>query len=171
MFGILPEIMAAIDWAAIESFLSGLLLALWLSANHVAVNARSVIIPVDAGNACHSQVKVANHSIPVLLDSGATGMPLVFGSNMIDALAVDRDSVSFDHTYSSANGEGSEAVVTLPEVEFAGWRMHDVEAVITKAAQDEALFGAVLLHKLQFTATERACILTMPEEAARIAAE
>jgi clan AA aspartic protease (TIGR02281 family) len=170
MFGILPEIMAAIDWAAIESFATGLLLALWVSAHHVAVNARSVIIPVDGGNACHSEITISRHKIPVLLDSGATGVPLVLGSNQADDLGIS-DRLAFDHRYSSANGEGREAVVTLPEVEFAGWRMHNVRAVITQARQDEALFGAVLLHKLQFQATEEACVLTMPDEAARIAAE
>jgi clan AA aspartic protease (TIGR02281 family) len=141
-----------------------------LPPNHPVANGRHVVIRADASGACHASVMVAGHALPVLLDSGATGMPLMFGSNQADDLGIDQSSLIYSHRYQSANGIGREAVITLPAVTLAGWSMHDVEAVITRAPQDEGLFGAQLLHRFNFQAVDGYCTLTVPDEVARIGA-
>jgi hypothetical protein len=41
------------------------------------------------------------------------------------------------------------------------WRLGDVDAVITRAPQDEGLLGANLLHRLAFRTSDRFCTLTI----------
>jgi clan AA aspartic protease (TIGR02281 family) len=160
-----------IDWEAI----SGALIAFGagvLVAQHAPqpepqhANGRQIVIPADADNSCHAELTANGHRFHVLLDSGATGTnALVFGSNMVAALSIDPRSLSYSGSYSSANGIGQQASVRLREVKMSGWVLHDVPAVITKAAQDEPLFGAGFLHQLSFNTVNGYCLLTVPVEA------
>jgi predicted aspartyl protease len=106
----------------------------------------------------------------MILDSGALGSPLLFGSNMADDLGLDRQSLDFSQRYAAINGEGSAAFVTLPEITLLGLTFRDVPAVITQAPQTEGLIGAEILHHLNFTTTPGYCSLSMPVEAARMTA-
>jgi clan AA aspartic protease (TIGR02281 family) len=163
-----------IDWEAI----SGALIAFGvgvLAAQHAPPpepqqhsNGRQIVIPADADNSCHAELTAgpSGHVFRVLLDSGATGAnALVFGSNMTADLGINPRSLSYPDSYTSANGVGRQATVRLPEVKMFGWVLHDVPAVITKAAQDEPLFGAGFLHQLSFTTVNGYCLLSMPMEA------
>jgi clan AA aspartic protease (TIGR02281 family) len=122
---------------------------------------RSLVITADESNACHTEITIHGHRFRMLLDSGATGVGLVFGSNQAAALGFSPKALLYSQTYSSANGDGREAAVRLHDVRLREWRLGDVDAVITRAPQDEGLVGADLLHRLEFRATDRACILTM----------
>jgi clan AA aspartic protease (TIGR02281 family) len=124
---------------------------------------RTLVIPADASNACRADVTIGSHTFRVLLDSGAVGAALVFGSNHAAALGFSPRALSYSQTYSSANGEGREAVVRLHDVRLHGWQLGGVTAVITRAPQDEGLFGAELLHRLKFRTGNGFCGLTMPE--------
>jgi clan AA aspartic protease (TIGR02281 family) len=127
---------------------------------------RTLVIPADAGNACHAELSIHGHRFRVLLDSGATGgAPLVFGFNQAAALGFDPRALNYSGRYGSANGEGREAFVRLADVRLQDWRLGNVPAVITRAAQDEGLFGAELLHRLEFRTTKGACVLTIPDDA------
>lgn len=125
---------------------------------------RTLTIPVDAYNACHAELSINGHTFRVVLDSGAAGVPLVFGSNQAAALGFSPGSLSYSKTYGSANGEGREAVIELRDVRLHGWRLGNLSAVITRATQDEGLFGAELLHRLEFRTSKGFCVLTMPED-------
>ena len=72
---------------------------------------RTLVIATDAAHACRTEVTVRGHSFPALLDTGAVGMGLVFGSNHATALGFAPRSLSYSHTYSSANGDGRETIV------------------------------------------------------------
>jgi clan AA aspartic protease (TIGR02281 family) len=124
---------------------------------------RTLVIHADSNNACYTQVTIGGHAFRVLLDSGAAVAGLVFGSNHAAALGFSPRALSYSQAYSSANGEGREAPVLLHDVRLNGWQLGDVPAVITRAAQDEGLFGAELLHQLEFRTTKGFCVLTMPE--------
>jgi clan AA aspartic protease (TIGR02281 family) len=147
--------------------LLGAFAVLWMFAKSPHAD-HMIVFKADASGACHADVTIHNHAFHSLLDSGAIGMPLVFGSNNLADLGLPR-TLSFTHSYSSANGEGQAGGVILSEVKFGGWVMHDVPAMITKAPQDEPLFGAMLLHRLSFRTVKGFCVLEMPSDDAGIA--
>jgi clan AA aspartic protease (TIGR02281 family) len=164
MAAVIEGIIGIFEWETLANIALGFFLASWIT--HQAPNpaGRQVVIPVDGGHGCHTNLTVNGHVFRVLLDSGATGMPVVFGSNQADDLGIE-GTLDYSHSYSSANGEGREAFTRLREITLSGWTMRDVPAVITKAPQDEGLLGAELLHRLNFAATDGYCTLTMPVEA------
>jgi clan AA aspartic protease (TIGR02281 family) len=161
----IADAIMAIEWSTIADVALGAFLAVWVThqAPHPGAG-RQVVIPTDGANGCHTDMTVNGHVVRVLLDSGATGMPLVFGSNQADDLGVD-GPLDYSHSYSSANGIGHEAFVRLREITLSGWTMHGVPAVITQVAQNEGLLGAEFLHRLNFTTSDGYCTLSMPLEA------
>ncbi len=153
-------------WLTLGAILGGLGIVTHLgdgsSQAGVATQAgRSLVIAADDSNACHTEITIRGHRFRMLLDSGATGVGLVFGSNQAAALGFSPRALSYSQIYSSANGEGREAAVRLHDVRLREWRLGDVDAVITRAPQDEGLVGADLLHRLEFRTTKSACILTI----------
>jgi clan AA aspartic protease (TIGR02281 family) len=161
------DALAAVEWSTIADVGLGALLAVWVTHQAAHPAGRQVVIRADGAKGCHTNLTVNGHALRVLLDSGAIGLPLVLGSNHAADLGIAKASLDFSHSYSSANGQGQYALVRVREVTLAGWSMHDIPAVVTKAAQSEALLGAEYLHRLSFTTTDGYCTLTMPVEAAR----
>jgi predicted aspartyl protease len=172
-------------WNTARDVALGAFAALWMSSQGGPQaqappgngGGRTLVIPAGADGSCHASLTVRGHTFRMLLDSGATGstFSLVFGSNMAAALGFDPQSLSYDNSYSSANGDGSEARVTLPEARFSapgssdGWMLRNAPAVITKARQEEGLFGAALLHKLNFSTWGGYCRLSLPGSETRSA--
>jgi clan AA aspartic protease (TIGR02281 family) len=167
----LADMAAGVEWSSLWNVTLGALLAMWVTHQEPSPagrQGRQISIPVDASNGCHTDLTVNGHVFRMLLDTGATGMPLVFGSNQADDLDID-EPLEFSYSYSSANGIGKEALVHLRQITLSGWTLRNVPAVITQAPQDEGLLGAEFLHRLNFTLTPGYCTLSMPVEA-RIAA-
>ena len=162
--------LAAIEWSTVWDVTLGALLALWVTHQSPHPAGRQVNIQADASNGCHTDLTISGHTLRALLDSGATGLPLVLGSNQAAEIGIPVSSLKFSHSYSSANGIGYEAYVRLPEITLAGWTLRDVSAVITQAPQSEVLFGAELLHQLNFTTGNGYCRLSMPIAAAHTTA-
>jgi clan AA aspartic protease (TIGR02281 family) len=159
----LAEWLMTVEWSSIALGAIAVLY-MWSKEPHAD---RMIVIPADAGNACHADLTVNKHVFRhMLLDTGATGMPLVFGSNHAAALGFDQSSLAYSHIYTSANGQGREASVQLHDVSLNGWSLGGVAAVVTKATQDDGLIGAELLHALNFRTVKGYCVLTMPEQVA-----
>jgi clan AA aspartic protease (TIGR02281 family) len=165
-----------IDWDAVATALmagAATCALLTCGGGHSApqANGKQVVIRADASGACRTSLTVNGHAFPVeaLLDSGAIGHALIFGSNHADALGFDTGSLSYSHTYGSANGEGHYASVTLREVRLSSFIMRNVPAEITEASQDEPLLGAEVLHRLNFTTSNGYCLLSMPSVETRVA--
>ena len=127
-------------------------------------DSHTLVIHADHWNACYTEITIGNQKFPVLLDSGATGnVGLVFGSNHAAALGFSPRSLSFPLTYGSANGQGHATIVQVHDVRINGWPLGDVSTQITLAPQTEGLFGAQLLHRLNFHTEKGLCILSMPD--------
>ena len=169
-FEAIVDAIAAIEWSTIADVAMGAFLAVWVThqAPHPGAG-RQVVIPTDGANGCHTDMTVNGHVEHMLLNSGATGMPLVFGSNQAADFGID-GPLDYSHSYSSANGIGHEAFVRLREITLSGWTMREVPAVITQAPQSEGLLGAEFLHRMAFTASDGYCTLSMPVEASRMIA-
>lgn len=162
----LADMAAGVEWSSLWNMTLGALLAMWVTHQSSNPAGRQVVIPADSSNGCHTELSVNGHPLEALLDSGATGMPLVLGSNQAAEIGIPVSKLRFNQPYSSANGVGYEALVRLRSVTIAGWTMQGVPAVITEASQDEALLGAVFLHRMNFTTTSDGnCSLSMPVEA------
>jgi clan AA aspartic protease (TIGR02281 family) len=161
--------LAAVEWSTIWDVTLGAMLALWVTHQSPAgPGGRQVTIQADADHGCHTDLTTANgHTLRMLLDSGATGLPLVFGSNQIAALGISKGSLEFSHSYSSANGIGREAFVTLHNITLFGGVMDEIPAAITEAPMDEGLLGSELLHFVNFTTNGGTCRLTLPPFEAR----
>jgi predicted aspartyl protease len=124
----------------------------------------TIAIRADEDSGCHAEITVGNHTLPVLLDTGATGdRSFVFGSNHVADLGLSPRSLTYSSPYVSTNGEGRETIVQLHDVRMQGWHLGNLTAAITSAPQPDGLLSAELLHRLKFRTENGFCILTMPE--------
>ena len=107
------------------------------------------VFAADAFGQCHADGRVNGVLLRrMLLDTGCTG-ELSLGSNMAASVGIDPASLSYDHTYNSANGQGREAVVTVRELRlFGNFVMHDVQTRISAAPQNQALVGIEILRRM-----------------------
>ena len=162
----LAAAIATVEWSTVWDVTLGAMLALWVThqAPQPAAAGRQVTIPVESDSGCHTTLTANGHAFPELLDSGALGLPLLFGSNQAADLGLDKESLDFSHRYVAINGEGRAAFVTLPEITVFGWTFRNVPAVITKAPQTEGLIGAEVLHRLNFSTTPGYCSVSLPVE-------
>lgn len=159
MWGLI-RLVEFVEWQAVKDVLLGAVAALWLTW-HAPNTGRQIVIPADSSNACHTELTSNGNTFKTMLDSGAVGQALVFGSNHAKALGL-KGPLSYDHRYGSANGDGYMAIVKLPEVQVFGWKIRDIPASITRAPMPEGLLGAELLHKVNFTTAKGYCVVTAP---------
>jgi clan AA aspartic protease (TIGR02281 family) len=116
----------------------------------------------DEFGQCHVDARVNGALVRrMLLDSGAGGH-LIFGSNHAAQLGFEAARLSYDQSYSSANGYGREASVRIRELRLFknGFILRDVPAVITQARQNEPLVGIEVLRRLNFRLTGGMCELS-----------
>jgi clan AA aspartic protease (TIGR02281 family) len=100
-------------------------------------------------------------SFTFLIDTGASDVS--FGKNDAKKLGFDPAKLSFDQTYSSANGIGHQAAVTLPELRLGGVVVaRNVEASIVNADMSRPLLGASILKTLHLQYSQGNCELTLP---------
>lgn len=130
--------------------------------------AQQIVIPAGDGDECRTDLTANGHVFhDVLLDSGATGSrPLVFGRNHARALGFEPRKLDYRYTYSSANGDGYYAKVTVRSMRLQGFTMRNVPAQITEVDQSQPLIGAGILHKLNFQLNDGNCVLSVPPDSA-----
>ena len=110
----------------------------------------------DSRHQCYVTGTVNGASFTFLIDTGASDVS--FGKNDARKLGYDPAELSFDHTYTSANGIGHEAWVTLPELRLGGVVVaREVEASIVNAEMSYAILGASALKTLHLQYSQGKC--------------
>jgi clan AA aspartic protease (TIGR02281 family) len=120
-----------------------------------------IVTTGDTYYQCYIEGKANGASFSFLIDTGASDVS--FGKNDARKLGFDPAQLSFDQSYSSANGIGHQATVTLPELSLGGVVVaHNVEASIVNANMSHPLLGASVLKTLHFQYSQGDCELTLP---------
>jgi clan AA aspartic protease (TIGR02281 family) len=120
-----------------------------------------VAVNGDSSYQCYVEGKVNGATFSFLIDTGASDV--AFGKNDARKLGFDPGSLSFDHSYSSANGVGHQADVTLPELSIGGVVVaRNVEASIVNATMSHPLLGASVLKAMHLHYSQGNCELVLP---------
>lgn len=88
-------------------------------------------------------------TVPMMVDTGATTIALSYED--AERLGLDPAGMRFDYTVMTANGPARSAYVTLPEIEVAGIRRHNIAAGVAERGK----LGGSLLG-MNFLSTLRA---------------
>jgi len=132
-----------------------------ISAPRSQVNGREIVATGSWGKGCYVVANINGKVFRLLLDTGASGT-VTFGRNHAEQLGIESSGLNFDHSYTSANGEGHYAKIRLRELRLSSFTLRDVDADITQAPQSVPLLGVELLHLLHLHLKDGNCILTVP---------
>jgi clan AA aspartic protease (TIGR02281 family) len=120
-----------------------------------------VAVNGDSSYQCYVDATVNGSTFSFLIDTGANNV--AFGKNDARKLGFDPAQLSFDRTYSSANGTGHEAEITLPELRIGGVVVaRNIEASILNASMSHPLLGASALKSMHMTYSQGNCELVLP---------
>jgi len=123
-------------------------------------------IPADAHGSCFVTGSINGGRFDhMLLDSGMSGY-LGLGRNHAARAGFDPDTLSYDQSFGSANGEGRESEVRIREFRISiggsSFVLHDVPAVISEAAVFAPLVGIEILQRLGLRLAGDHCEIRLP---------
>jgi clan AA aspartic protease (TIGR02281 family) len=130
-----------------------------------AEKGRVIVASGSVGKGCFIEARANGEVFPMLLDTGSTGSAVTFGSNHLERLGIDADTIKYDRSFNSANGTGKQALVTLREFRIGdSFVIRNLPVDITQAPQKGPFVGVELLHRLNLRLKDGKCILTLPSE-------
>jgi clan AA aspartic protease (TIGR02281 family) len=122
---------------------------------------RRVAVNGDSSYQCYVDATVGGVTFSFLIDTGSADVS--FGKNDARKLGFDPAQLSFDRAYSSANGIGHQAEVTLPDLSIGGVVVaRNVEASIVNASMSNPLLGASVLRSMHLHYSQGNCELVLP---------
>lgn len=113
----------------------------------VQTGQREMIVTESAGGGYLVHGMVNGRPVPFLVDTGASDIVL----SPADArrIGIPIDSLTFNHVYETANGEGRGAPYRLARLEVGPIVLHDVPVSINQAPMRTSLLGLTFLKRLK----------------------
>jgi clan AA aspartic protease (TIGR02281 family) len=129
---------------------------------HPGGGGHRLLIPADAHGSCFVTASINGARFDhVLLDSGMNGY-IGLGRNHAARAGFDPETLAYDQSFGSANGEGRESEVRLREFRIGSFVLHDVPAVISEQEVFAPLVGIEILQRLGLRLAGDHCEIRLP---------
>jgi clan AA aspartic protease (TIGR02281 family) len=134
--------------------------------DHPGGGGHLLLIPADENGSCFVTASINGARFDhVLLDTGMSGY-IGLGRNHAARAGFDPDTLSYDNTFATANGEGHESEVRIREFRIiignSSFVLHDVPAVISEAAVFAPLVGIEILQRIGLRLAGDHCEIRLP---------